>query len=54
MNGFLDQHDIINHFPFLHKTTLIGRDERGEEGFKSVGYDLGDDFIGDIVERNGT
>jgi hypothetical protein len=47
--GFLDQNDVVNHFPFFNKTALVWGDELMKERLNSVGYDFSDEFVGDIA-----
>ena len=50
MEGLLDQDDIVHYVPSFNETPLIFRNDSGENIFKSVRNDFGEDFIAGIVE----
>ena len=52
MNGFMHQNDAIQNFPQFDKTSLFLGYEDQEQGFEPIIYDLGNDFIYYIEQRN--
>ena len=50
MNSFLDEDDVVQDFPSLDESTLIIRNNFGQNPFKSGGNDLGDDLIPCIAQ----
>ena len=50
LNSLLYENYIVGYLPPRDKTTLVLRDERGENRFEPVGKDLSYDFVGHITE----
>lgn len=49
MNRLLNQNEIVNQFPAMYKSTLIIRDDVGEDYFQPVSYHFGYHFVPNIA-----
>ena len=52
VNHFLNQNNVVYDLPSMNKASLVLRDDGWQHHFNPVGYNLGDDFVTDIIERD--
>ena len=48
------KNDIIQDFPSLYESTLVLRDDSGQDSFYPGGNDLSDDLIAGVAKRDGS
>jgi hypothetical protein len=53
VDSFLDRDYVVPNLSFGHKAPLIWEDYPWEKVFYHVGYNFGENFVGDIAKING-
>ena len=52
MHHFVEQNNLIHNFPAFRNTNLFQGDDEKKQWPKTVGHDLGDNFVDDITQSN--